>query len=122
MFRLNKGMLMFGIPFLFSVIAVIKESVIMFLLLILAHFLVLKSTKAFRHHENIGMFVIVAISSIPINIYIFMKLAEMGFIFDSIIAMNVLRGVFYYIMLLSVEELIMGVVTRLIWRRQYRVM
>jgi len=120
MFRLNKGILMVGIPLLLSTMAIIKHSVTLFVLYILVHFLVLKIIPAFKYYENIGMFVIVAFSSIPINVYIFNMLVDMGIFFDSFFIINVLRGVLYYIILLSIEEVIMGILTRWVWKKQYK--
>ena len=120
MLHLNKGIWIVGVPFVFSVLAVIKHSVVMFILFILVHFLILKITPAFKHCENIGMFVIVAFSSIPVNFYIFKLLIDMELLFDSFLVINILRGVLYYIVLLSIEEVIMGILTRWIWRKQYK--
>ena len=121
MFRLNKGYLAMGIPFALSTVAVIKHSIAFFVIYILAHFLVLKIIPAFKHRENICMFVIVAISSIPINIYLFRMLSSMELIFNSLLVVNILRGILYYIVLLSVEEIVMGILTRMIWKKQYKI-
>lgn len=118
MLRLNKSIWMAGIPFLLSAFTVIRHSVVMLAIYILAHFVILKISPTFKHCENLGMFLIVAFSSIPINIYIFKILNEMDFLFDSYLVINIMRGVLYYIVLLSVEEVIMGIFTRWIWKRQ----
>jgi len=67
------------------------------------------------------MFVIVAFSSIPVNIYIFKLLIDMELLFDSFLVINILRGALYYIVLLSIEEVIMGILTRWIWKKQYKI-
>jgi len=121
MFRLNKGFFAMGIPLALSTVAVIRHSIAFFVIYILAHFLVLKITPAFKRRENIGMFVIVAISSIPINIYLFRMLSSMELIFDSFLVVNILRGILYYIVLLSIEEIVMGILTRMIWKKQYKI-
>lgn len=120
MFRINKGMWTIGIPILLSSLTIIKHSVFIFILFILAHFIVLRITPAFRHRENIWMFVIVAFSSIPINLYLFGLLYEMELLFDSFFLLNIIRGILYYIVILSIEEIIMGTVTRLLWKKQYK--
>lgn len=121
MLCIKKGIWLAGLPFVFSVITVLKKSVAMFVFFILVHFVILKIIPSFRHSENIGMFVIVAFSSIPINIYLFKLLVEMELLFDSFLVVNILRGVLCYIVLLSVEEVIMGVLTRWIWKKQYKI-
>ena len=120
MLHINKGVWMVGIPFVLSVVAVLKHSIAMFIIFILVHFIILKIIPAFKHCENIGMFVIVAFSSIPINVYIFKVLIDLELLFDSFLVVNILRGVLYYIVLLSIEEIIMGILTRWIWKKQYK--
>lgn len=121
MLRLNKEIWMVGVPFVFSAVAVINHSIAMFVSYILVHFFILKITPIFKHRENIGMFVIVAFSSIPVNIYIFKLLIDMELLFDSFVVINILRGILYYIVLLSVEEVIMGILTRWIWKKQHKI-
>ena len=120
MLFLKKGAWLSGIPFAFSVLAVIRHSVALFVVYILIHFVVLRIMPAFRHRENIGMFIMVAFSSIPVNLYIFQMIYYTDMLFDSHLVLNIIRGVFYYIMLLSIEEIIMGVLTRGIWKKQYK--
>ena len=118
MLRLNKSIWMAGVPFLLSVFTVTRHSVVMLLIYILAHFVILKISPTFKKRENLGMFIIIAFSSIPINVYIFKTLNDTGLLFDSFFVINILRGVLYYIVLLSVEEVIMGILTRWIWKKQ----
>ena len=120
MLRLNKSIWMAGIPFLLSVFTVMRYSLAMLLIYILAHFVILKFLPMFKHCENLGMFLIVAFSSIPINIHIFKVLNDMELLFNSFPVINILRGVLYYIVLLSVEEVIMGILTRWIWKKQHK--
>ena len=121
MLCIKKAMWMVLIPCAFSILAVIKHSVIMFLLFILIHFLMIKVTPAFKYNENIAMFVMVGFSSMPINIYILKILNDINIISSSYLLLNIFRFALYYIVLLSVEEVIMGVLTRSIWRKQYKV-
>lgn len=121
MFRLNKVILAVGIPFVFSWIAVIKHSVFLFTLLFLAHFVLLKIIPGFRGRENLWMFIIVFVSSIPLNLYILRLMNEWELIFGSMLILGILRCILYYIVILSVEEVIMGIFTRLIWKKQYRI-
>lgn len=119
MLRLMKRLVIILLPLALSVLTVMKHSLILFVLLIFLHFLILKLIPEMKHRENIGMFVMVAFSSIPINFEIFRVLANMGLFEDSYFFMNILRGTLYYIVLLSVEEVIMGLFTRFLWKKQY---
>lgn len=73
MFRLNKGIWTLGIPAVLSVMTVVKHSVILFALLVVIHFVILRIVPTFKGRENLWMFIFVAISSIPLNIYITMQ-------------------------------------------------
>jgi len=120
MFHLNKGIWTLGIPAVLSVMTVVKHSVILFALLVVIHFIILRIVPAFKGRENLWMFIFVAISSIPLNIYILTLVNEWELLFGTIFVLGILRCILYYAILFSVEEIIMGVITRLIWRRQYK--
>ena len=67
------------------------------------------------------MFLLVALSTIPLNLHL---LAEYGYLVgisrnSGIIALSLL-SIIWYDVLLSVEEIIMGIITRLIWKKQYK--
>ena len=115
------GILAFGIPLAFTVLAVIKHSVVLFIVSIPVHFLALKIIPAFKRCENIGMFVMVAVSSIPINVHIIKMLNEMKLILSSGLILNIVKGILCYLVLLSLEEIIMGILTRWIWKKQYKI-
>ncbi len=119
MFRLIKSLWMVGIPFLLSVFMVIRHSVVMLFICILAHFVILKISPIFKQYENLVMFIIVAFSSIPINIYIFNRLNVIWRLLDSFFLIEFLRGALCYVVLLSIEEVVMGILTRVIWRNQH---
>lgn len=120
MFRINKGVLTLAIPAVLSLITVLKHSVVLLVLLIISHFIIIKFVPVFKGKENVWMFVFVAISSIPINFYIMLLLNEWDLLFTSFFALGVLRCILYYLVLFSMEEIIMGITTRMIWRKQYK--
>lgn len=120
MFRINKGVLTLAIPAVLSLITVLKHSVVLLVLLIISHFIIIKFVPLFKGKENVWMFVFVAISSIPINFYIMLLLNEWDLLFTSFFALGVLRCILYYLVLFSMEEIIMGITTRVIWRKQYK--
>ena len=120
MFRVTKGVFIAAMLLYVSLMTVVKQSVILLLIFIAAHFVILKITPAFKRCENLAMFVIVAFSSIPINIYLFQMLNYRLGLFNSNFVVNFVRGSFYYLMLLSLEEIVMGIITRFLWRKQYK--
>lgn len=122
MFRLNKGIWTLGIPAALSLASVIKHSVILFVILIVTHFIILKFIPVFKGYESVWMFIFVSISSIPLNVYILSLINEWGFLFDTILFLGILRTVLYYAVLFSIEQIIMGVVTRIVWKKQYKLL
>ena len=120
MLRLSKGIWTLVIPAVLSTMAVLKRSMILLALLIVIHFVILKVVPSFKGRENVWMFIFVAVSSIPLNIYVLILVNKWGFLFGSMFILGILRSVLFYVMLLSFEEIVMGVVTRLIWKRQYK--
>lgn len=118
MVRLSKCILLVGIPLIFSVLAVLKNSIFMFLAYIVVHFIIMKFIPVFKSYENIGMFVLVAFSSIPINIYIVKLLLNMILLVEIAPFISALKGILYYMVVLSIEEVIMGILTRVIWKNQ----
>ena len=120
MLRLSKGIWTLVIPAVLSTMAVLKRSMILLALLIVIHFVILRVVPSFKGRENVWMFIFVAVSSIPLNIYVLILVNEWGFLFGSMFILGILRSVLFYVILLSLEEIVMGVVTRLIWKRQYK--
>lgn len=120
MFRINKGIWALFIPAALSITAVLKNSLLLFALVFLAHFIIIKITPAFKRRENVWMFVMVAISSIPLNLLILFYMNDFGMLFDSMFILGVFRCILYYAILFSMEQIIMGVLSRIICRRQYK--
>lgn len=82
MFCLNKRLVLVGIPIALSWVTVFNRSIALLLLFILAHFVILKVVTCFKKHESLWMFVLVAVTSIPINIYVLIQLHRLDMLFD----------------------------------------
>lgn len=121
MLRLNKGLWLTCIPIVLSWITVVEKSVFIFIIFILAHFIIMRVIPGFKRRENVWMFILVAVTSIPINIFILMQLSRVEMLFNSLFVLGVLRCVLYYCVLFSIEEIVMGILTRLLWKRQYKI-
>jgi hypothetical protein len=109
------------IPVILSWDAVRLHSLILMVLAVLAHFGALRLTPVCKRRESLWMFLLVALSTIPLNLHL---LAEYGDLVgvsrnSGIIALSLL-SIIWYDVLLSVEEIIMGIITRLIWKKQYK--
>ena len=120
MLRINKAIFALASPAVLSAVAVLRSSAVVFGIMILAHFIIIGAVPAFRRRESIWMFIVVALSSVPLNVYILTLLNGLGFIFGISAFLGILRCILYYSILFSVEQLIMGVITRIIWKRQYK--
>lgn len=121
MFRLNKGIGLITIPIALSWVAVFNRSIVLLFFFVLAHFVVMKVVKCFKGRESLWMFVLVAVTSVPINIYVLIQLHKLDMIFDSFFILGIFRCVLYYCILFSIEEIVMGVITRLLWKKQYKI-
>lgn len=74
-----------------------------------------------RGHENIWMFVLVAWTGIPINVKLVRMITGVLQMDEGMFPLVLLREILLYIIVFCIEELVLGVLTRLIWRRQKRI-
>ncbi len=116
--RVNAWIFTLAGPLLLGIAAVLVGSPFLYFLLFLSHFL-LMLVPLFKGRENLWMFVTVALSAVPVNVKLLLFLGEFGGVFfPALLPFAILRGVLYYCILFAVEEIIMGVITRLIWKKQ----
>jgi len=119
MLRVNKWIFFGLIPLFLSAVAAILHSTVLFVFCALSHFLVLRFVPGFKGRESMGMFLMVALSSFPINLSVLISLCRLGGLFlGSVFPLPILRCVLYYCVMFGVEEIIMGILARLIWRTQ----
>ncbi len=121
MLRINRTTLAFGIPIILSSAAVLTNSALLIAGFFVSHFIIVHVMSSAKGHENVWMFLMVIISSIPINIYVCVQLNAIWNSTESFLVFNILKCILYYTMLLSTEEIIMGVITRFIWKKQYKI-
>ena len=106
------------IPTVFSVAAAWHLTALHVLLFVLSLFLVLFLTPRFRGAENIGMFAMLAVSVHPLNLRIAIEVFPMLDLYDVHAFLGCLRGILCFAILFSVEQLVMGYITRLLLPRQ----
>lgn len=118
-FNLSRFLLSITIPTALSAVAIHHASVVLLIITILGMFLMLK-IPVFKHRENLWMFVISTFATIPININLVRK-ASKSAIFDyNNITTSVFCGFVIYSILFAVEQIILGLTTRLFYGRQYK--
>ena len=117
---LNLYCLFVLLPFAVSLSSVFTESVWLYVILLLSHFLILLFVPVFKGRENLWMFIAVAISSIPVNVLAVISLWRYDIAEEIGMLNSVLLCILYYAVLFSIEEIVMGLITRLIWKRQIK--
>ena len=126
MFRVNKAAKIIAsysalLPITLSLIGAIKHSSVMILLLPVSLFITVALTPLARKQENIWMFLLVAASGIPVNLFVIRWFLGLSVLESHFFLLTFFRGLALYIMLLSMEELILGIITRMIWKKQYKI-
>lgn len=109
------------LPISLSIVGVMRHSTILIVLLPITLFVTVALTPWARKRENIWMFLLVAVSGVPVNIIAIRWLLGLSVFESHFFLLTLFRGVVLYIMLLSLEELMLGVVTRMIWKNQYKI-
>ncbi len=109
------------LPISLSIVGAIRHSPILIVLMPIALLISVALTPWARKRENICMFLLVAVSGVPVNIIVIRWLLGLSFFETHFFVLAFFRSVALYLMLLSMEELILGVVTRMIWKNQYKI-
>lgn len=109
------------LPISMSIVGAIKHSTVPIILLPITLLIAVALTPWAKKRENTWMFLLVAVSGIPVNVVLIRWLFELPIFESHFFLLTLFRGVALYIMLLSAEELILGVVTRMIWKNQYKI-
>lgn len=109
------------IPLLLSVAFVFYQSVLLTVLMIISSFVIVGTVPIFKKTQNIWMFLIVSVTVIPVNAYMICAIFSLGSLEDYNLFNKILYGAMLYCVFFSVEEILFGVITRLIWRNQYKI-
>lgn len=109
------------LPISLSIVGAIRHSPILIVLMPIALLISVALTPWARKRENICMFLLVAVSGVPVNIIVIRWLLGLSFFETHFFVLAFFRSVALYLMILSMEELILGVVTRMIWKNQYKI-
>ena len=97
------------------VAAAMRHTILEYVLAAAALLFFVKVMPFCRRRENLWMFFLVAVCSIPMNTSLMIR-----YIQPYRLVLRLLLRSFLYLLLLSVEEIVMGYITRSLWVRQYR--
>jgi|GEM_PF-1051421 len=109
------------IPLQLSLAFVFYQSVLLTVLMIISPFVIVGTVPIFKKTQNIWMFLIVSVTVIPVNSYMICAIFSLGSLEDYNLFNKILYGAMLYCVFFSVEEILFGVITRLIWRNQYKI-
>lgn len=118
-FNSVKFLLFITTPTILSAVATYYTSVILLIITILGIFLMLK-IPVFKHRENLWMFVISTFATIPVNIFLVKMINATSFFDYNNVATNAFCGFVIYAVLFDVEQIVLGLITRFFYRRQYK--
>ena len=109
------------LPIGLSAIFLMKKSGFVLLLCIVSLFIIIGTIPLFRKRESLWMFIFVALAGLPINIRLSFWLVSEGVISSGFMIGDIVWGALLCCVFFSAEEIAFGVITRLIWRRQYKI-
>jgi hypothetical protein len=107
------------IPVILSIIFAINQSWIWLLLCVISLYLVVGILPLFKKQESLYMFIFIAIAGFPINARISYWLVSEDFIGSNFLVGDILWVILLCCMFFSVEEILLGVIARIIWHKQY---
>lgn len=110
------------ILFIMSLSFVLSRSVFLLILECIFLFLFVWLVPMCKHRENLWMFILVAIASTPINMFLIFSFICSGWFEESVVLIKVLCIFLLYCVVFSIEEIVFGTVTRLIWKKQCKLL
>lgn len=120
--KMNRIQLTMGIlPTILSMVFLINKSWVTLLVYVVSLFVIVGIVPVFKRRESLYMFILVGLSGLPINIKLSYWLVSEELISSGFLIGNILWGMLLCCVFFSVEEIIFGVITRVIWKRQYKI-
>lgn len=109
------------VPLLFSTAFMINKSNSLLIICVLSLFIIVGTMPLFRKAESLWMFILVAIAGVPVNAGMSYYIMSTEIITCESIVSSFAWGVMLFCVMFSIEEIIFGVITRLIWRKQKKI-
>lgn len=89
---------------------------------ILTIFFCIGACDVCRKRENLWLFVLVGISVVPVNLVMSMYVSDyLGYLWNGSFIMKIIYFSLIYAVLFCLEEIILGIIGRIIWKNQYSV-
>lgn len=107
------------VPTAFLVVSYFKHSPVWIIGTALSLFVLVALLPFCNRRQNLWMFIFVAVFGFPINIYLSKTYTPLVFGGDSKIALLFYSALVFFV-LFSVEEIVFAAITRIIWKRQYK--
>ena len=86
----------------------------------LSIFVVVGISPTCRKSQSLWIFVLVAVDGIPANIFLIYNFVYLGIMGDFNFLFKMLGCVATFCIMLSIEEIVLGFIARLIWPKQYK--
>lgn len=109
------------LPAILSVVFLVNQSWLILLFCILSLFIIVGIVPIFKRRESLYMFILVGIAGLPINIRLSYWLVSEEFISSGFLVGDILWGAMLCCVFFSVEEIVFGIVTRFIWKKQFKI-
>lgn len=103
-----------------SLYAVHAGSTLFAILSVVAVFAVVAILPVCRQRESIWIFFLLFLTATPLNVDAIVDHLSARIYDDLFLLTKILRGELFYLIAISMEELICGFLARLIWRRQLK--
>lgn len=119
--KVNRAKLYLGVSNMLMISGIAARTMSLFWLvaLIVSVLFIVAVIPWCRQHENMWLFVLTAIGSVPINITLTRYIIDMDIFETGFPVLGVLvTSLEVYLLLLGIEEIIIGVLGRMIWKRQ----
>lgn len=119
--KVNGAKLYMGVSnmLMISGVAARTKSLFWSVVLILSVLFIVGVVPWCRQHENMWLFVLTAIGSMPINISLTHYIINWGIFETGFPVLGiVVTSIEIYLLLLGVEEIVIGVLGRMIWKKQ----
>lgn len=88
---------------------------------IISSFIVVGIVPICKHRENLWLFLVLAVSMVPVNVFLAARLGLIMVLFyETPVWTRYVFSVLVYGICFSLEEIMTGIIARIIWRKQYR--
>lgn len=109
------------VPMIFSILFLVSSSWKYILLSIVSLFVIIGCLPLLKKRQSLYMFVFVAIVGLPINIWLSYTLVSEDIVSSGFLIGDIVWGALLFFIFISIEEIVFGLITRMIWKKQYKI-